>query len=140
MATSASISWLEDLNHSRDLSPREIDGYGFLLGWYESWRVSKGLVAGRESSVRFWREAVKAKERPEWQLQQWVEAIRWFLRWLEITAEEGSRASYSTSSLPNKNQRPPPKQLRHLSLLIPIDINLGHYLVDKYNNQVTETV
>jgi len=68
MSNSNRISWLEDLNHSRDLSPREVDGYGFFLGWYESWRVKRELPEGRESGRRFWKEVVKAKERPEWQL------------------------------------------------------------------------
>ena len=81
--------WREDLTHSRDLSQREVIGYGFFIGWYEGWRVGKGLPASRESARRFWREVVISKERDTWQKEQWAEAMRWFLKWLELCIENG---------------------------------------------------
>jgi integron integrase len=86
------FDWREDLANSRDLSKREIDAYGYVLSWIEDWRVRKDLVAGREAAKRWWLEVAKAKERPEWQLRQWAEAIRWFLGWLEIFEKAGGDA------------------------------------------------
>ena len=83
------FDWREDLSHSRDLSRREIDAYGYVLGWIEDWRVKKDLAAGRDAVRAWWREVAKAKERPEWQLRQWEEAIRWYLSWLEICLRQG---------------------------------------------------
>lgn len=86
------LDWREDLANSRDLTRREIDGYGYVLSWIEDWRVKKDLVAGREAAKRWWLEVAKEKERPEWQFRQWAEAIRWFLGWLEICAKAGGDA------------------------------------------------
>ena len=83
------FDWREDLSHSRDLTRREIDAYGYVLGWIEDWRVRKDLPAGRDAARAWWREVAKAKERPEWQLRQWEEAIRWYLSWLEICLRQG---------------------------------------------------
>lgn len=85
-------SWREDLSCSRDLSPREIDAYGYVLSWIEDWRVKNDLPAGREAAKRWWVEVGREKIRPEWQLRQWTEAIRWFLAWLEICNKEGGDA------------------------------------------------
>ena len=43
---STSVSWQDDLTHSRDLSMREIESYGFFVGRFDSWRVQKGLPLG----------------------------------------------------------------------------------------------
>lgn len=83
------FDWREDLSCSRDLARREIDAYGYVLGWMEDWRVKKDLPAGREAARAWWREVAKAKERPGWQLRQWEEAIVWYLSWLEICLREG---------------------------------------------------
>jgi hypothetical protein len=83
------FDWREDLSRSRDLTRREIDAYGYVLGWLEDWRVRKDLPAGREAARAWWREVAKAKDRPEWQLRQWEEAIRWYLSWLEICLRQG---------------------------------------------------
>ena len=47
------FDWREDLSRSRDLTRREIDAYGYVLGWMEDWRVRKDLPAGREAA-RAW--------------------------------------------------------------------------------------
>lgn len=81
----ARFDWREDLARSRDLTRREIDAYGYVLGWLEDWRVKRDLPAGREAARGWWREVAKAKDRPEWQLRQWEEAIRWSRRRLRLT-------------------------------------------------------
>lgn len=69
--------WRADLEASRDLNDLEKQNYGFLLAWYESWRLRQSLRPERETAVRFWRKQVKAKERKAWQLERWAEALRW---------------------------------------------------------------
>jgi len=81
--------WQEDLLASRDLNDREKQGFGFLLAWYETWRMGKRLNPGLESGRRFWQLEVLSKPRKEWQLQQWAEAMRWYLKWLELCQAEG---------------------------------------------------
>jgi len=76
-------AWSQDLEFSRDVGPWEKAPYGMLLGWLERFRLNQGIPAGREACTRFWKEAVKAKPREAWQLEQWSMAIRWYLRWLE---------------------------------------------------------
>lgn len=86
----ASIAdWRADLEASRDLSDLEKQNYGFLLAWYESWRLKAGLETGRESAVRFWREQVKSKVRKQWQMERWAEAMRWHEHWLAVCVREG---------------------------------------------------
>lgn len=69
--------WRSDLEASRDLNQREKEQFAFLISWFESWRVARSLMPGREAATRFWREAVRAKERKNWQLNQWSEAVSW---------------------------------------------------------------
>ena len=75
--------WRADLSASRDVSGREKAGFELVLGWFEKWRVAKGVEAGRPAAECFWRECVRSKERAAWQLEQWAEAFRWYLRWVE---------------------------------------------------------
>ena len=86
----AKFDWREDLSNSRDLSRREVEAYGYVLGWLEDWRLKKDLPPGREAARRWWKEVARTKDRPEWQLRQWEEAIRWYLNWLEACAEAGA--------------------------------------------------
>ena len=81
--------WRADLDVSRDLSELEKQHFGFVLAWFETWRIKQGLDPCREAAVRFWREQVKVKERKEWQLQRWAEAMRWYERWLKFSLEDG---------------------------------------------------
>lgn len=73
------FDWREDLTHARDLSKREMDAFGYVLGWIEDWRIRRDLSSGRDACKRWWIEVAMTKERPAWQLRQWQEAIRWFL-------------------------------------------------------------
>jgi len=38
---------------------------------------------------RFWKEMVQQKTRERWQLEQWAESMRWYLRWLELARKSG---------------------------------------------------
>jgi hypothetical protein len=82
-------SWSEDLMASRDLSKAEIEGFGFLLGWFEEWRLRVGLAPGRSAAERFWKEVVGGKARQEWQLDQWAAALGGYLRWLQLCVDAG---------------------------------------------------
>ena len=84
--------WRADLLASRDIREGEKKYFEFLLDWFERWCLSEGLVAHRESANRFWRERVMAKTRPAWRLEQWEEAMRWYLRWREICQSNGKEA------------------------------------------------
>ena len=74
--------WTEDLEHNRDVSPKDKYGFRLILGWFERWRIGKSLDPGRATAVRFWREQVLTSPREPWQLDQWSEAFRWYLVWL----------------------------------------------------------
>jgi hypothetical protein len=89
MNANAVADWRADLDASRDLSDLEKQGFGFLLSWFESWRVRKGLRAERPAAVVFWREQVVVKPRKQWQLDRWAEAMSWYLRWLDGCRKEG---------------------------------------------------
>lgn len=91
--------WRADLEASRDLDGRERSAYGFLIGWMEEWRMREGVKAGREGARRFWREQVLAKTREGWQLTQWAEAVRWYLRWLSFCEETGGDARSLTERM-----------------------------------------
>ncbi len=82
-------NWRSDLEASRDLTDLEKQHFGFLLAWYESWRLRQGLEPERASAVRFWKEQVKSKERKAWQLERWAEGMRWYERWLKLCVSEG---------------------------------------------------
>ena len=88
-ALPSGAGWRDDLSASRDLSKAEKQGFEMALGWFEQWRLRKRLMPGRDAARAFWKEQVKSKEREPWQLQQWCEAIRWYLRWLELSRKKG---------------------------------------------------
>ncbi len=69
--------WRADLEASRDLSDHEKQHFGFLLAWYEGWRIKQGLEPDRTAAVAFWRAQVASKPRKDWQLDRWAEAMRW---------------------------------------------------------------
>lgn len=88
-AKAEKFNWRDDLAASRDLSRNDILAFGFVVSWFEDWRVRMDLPPGRESARAFWKDAVKSKERQDWQLRQWEEGMRWYLRWYEICLQEG---------------------------------------------------
>ena len=87
--SSASASWEADLTASRDVNDRDKQGFSFLLSWFESWRLGRRLPPGREAGKQFWKQEIVTKPRKGWQVQQWAEAMRWYLQWLEICQRDG---------------------------------------------------
>ena len=83
------LSWLADLRASRDLTRSEKSGFEMILAWYEKWRMAHNAVPGRESAALFWKARVKAKPREAWQLDQWAQAMRWYLQWLNFCENSG---------------------------------------------------
>ena len=83
------FQWWPDLQASRDLNQQQKQAYTFLLAWFESWRTRQRLQPCRDSSARFWKTQVTNKQRPGWQTQQWAEAIRWHLQWMNICQQSG---------------------------------------------------
>ncbi len=83
------FNWREDLGASRDLSRNEIQAFGFVVGWFEEWRLREELPPGLESARAFWKDAVKAKPREAWQLAQWEQGMRWYLRWYGFCVDKG---------------------------------------------------
>jgi site-specific recombinase XerD len=83
--------WRTDLAGYRGLTERERAGFLLVLEWFENFRLRYKLAAGREAARIFWRGEVIGKERRReaWQLSQWEDAIKWYLKWLEVCVEEG---------------------------------------------------
>lgn len=84
--------WRKDLSGFRGLTERERTGFLLVLEWFENFRLRYELAAGREASVLFWKTEVlrEGREREKWQLEQWSDAIRWYLDWLEACAGAGA--------------------------------------------------
>ena len=83
------FDWRSDLQAARDLLSKEVSAFEVFLNWFESWRISRTLPPGRGSAKLFWRAQVASKPREEWQIQQWTEAMRWYLNWLNICQSRG---------------------------------------------------
>ena len=81
--------WREDLEASRDVSDREKRGFGYFVSWFESWRLRFRRPADVEIARMFWKDVVMSKDREPWQLEQWAEAMRWYLHWLELARKTG---------------------------------------------------
>ena len=47
--------WRADLDASRDLNDHEKQQYGFLVSWFEAWRVRQRLEPGRAAGLAFWK-------------------------------------------------------------------------------------
>ena len=84
--------WRKDLTEFRGLTDRERAGFLLVLEWFENFRLRHELPAGRDSAKKFWRAEVIKEDRPResWQLEQWSDAIQWYLKWLEACTSEGS--------------------------------------------------
>ena len=83
--------WRKDLAEFRGLTDRERTGFLLVLEWFENFRLRHELKAGREAARSFWRCEVLAegRQRQPWQLEQWEDAIKWYLTWLDACGEEG---------------------------------------------------
>lgn len=91
-ATKTRWCWRKDLAEFRGLTDRERAGFLLLLEWFENFRLRLELPAGREAAKAFWRSEVtrEGREREKWQLEQWGDAIQWYLKWLEACSESGA--------------------------------------------------
>ena len=83
--------WRKDLAGFRGLTEKERAGFLLVLEWFENFRMRHELEAGREAAKVFWRTEVmgKSKQREDWQLLQWADAIQWYLEWLGACSEAG---------------------------------------------------
>jgi integron integrase len=90
-AKSSRWCWRKDLSEFRGLSEPEKTGYLLVLEWFENFRLQLGLSAGRDAAVQFWKSQVlrEGSQRERWQLEQWGDALKWYLKWLAACAEDG---------------------------------------------------
>ena len=91
-ATTTRWCWRKDLAEFRGLSERERAGFLLVLEWFENFRLRHELSADRAAARLFWKSEVKreGREREPWQLQQWADAIIWYLSWLAACASAGA--------------------------------------------------
>ena len=84
--------WRKDLAEFRGLSERERAGFLLVLEWFENFRLRHELSADRAAARLFWKSEVKreGREREPWQLEQWADAIIWYLSWLAACASAGA--------------------------------------------------
>lgn len=84
--------WRKDLAGFRGFTERERTGFLLVLEWFENFRLRNELPAGRDAARAFWKSEVirEGREREKWQLEQWGDAIQWYLKWLEACSEEGA--------------------------------------------------
>ena len=84
--------WRNDLAAFRGLTERERTGFLLVLEWFENFRLRYEFKAGRDAAKLFWKTEVlrEGHAREQWQLDQWGDAIQWYLKWLDACSEEGS--------------------------------------------------
>jgi integron integrase len=84
--------WRTDLAEFRGLTDRERNGFLLVLEWFENFRLRHELPAGREAAKAFWKNEVlrEGRDRELWQLEQWGDAIQWYLKWLGACAASGA--------------------------------------------------
>jgi hypothetical protein len=91
-AAKTRLCWRKDLSEFRGLSDRERSGFLLVLEWFENFRLRSELDAGRDAAKLFWKQEVLRADRPreKWQLEQWGDAMQWYLQWLAACAEAGA--------------------------------------------------
>ena len=84
--------WRKDLAEFRGLNDTERSGFLLVLEWFENFRLRHQLEANEAAAREFWRQEVLREGRPreKWQLEQWEDAVRWYLKWLEACEEAGA--------------------------------------------------
>lgn len=90
--TTSRCCWRKDLAGFRGLAESERSGYLLVLEWFENFRLRCDLEANRAAAIRFWKQEVLREDRPRetWQLEQWGDAIQWYLKWLEACRVNGA--------------------------------------------------
>lgn len=78
------LCWRKDLEASRSVEGWQKVGFQMVLEWFENFRLRLKLAADQEAVRSFWRQEVLGKKvtREDWQLEQWEEALHWYLEWL----------------------------------------------------------
>ena len=91
-STKTRCCWRKDLSEFRGLTDRERSGFLLVLEWFENFRLRYEMEANRDAAKLFWRQEVLREDRPreKWQLEQWGDAMQWYLKWLEACAEAGA--------------------------------------------------
>ena len=86
------LCWRKDLTEFRGLTERERSGFLLILEWFENYRLRHDLSAGREAAKIFWKTEIlrEDRQREKWQLEQWGDAMQWYLKWLEACSEAGA--------------------------------------------------
>ena len=80
MSTPArTLSWRDDLKKAGNVTDAQHPDFEMLLSWFENWRVGRSLSPGREAAQAFWAQQAKSKPRAPWQIEQWKEALGWYL-------------------------------------------------------------
>ena len=84
--------WRKDLAGYRGLTDCEKTGFLLVLEWFENFRLRHELPAGREAAKSFWRCEVLGRDRKRepWQLDQWEDAMKWYLNWFAACSEGGA--------------------------------------------------
>lgn len=91
-ATKTRWCWRSDLAAFRGLTEGERSGFLLVLEWFENFRLRCEMTAGRDAAKAFWRAEVirDGRKREQWQLDQWGDAVKWYLKWLDACAESGA--------------------------------------------------
>lgn len=76
----------------RGLTEQERAGFLLVLEWFENFRLRHEFAAGRDAAMAFWKSEVlrEGREREKWQLDQWSDALAWYLDWLGACASAGA--------------------------------------------------
>ena len=84
--------WRSDLSRFRGLTEAERSVFLLVLEWFENFRLRCGLEADRDATEAFWRKEVVPAGRPRnpGQLEQWEDAIEWYLNWLDACVIENA--------------------------------------------------
>ena len=84
--------WRRDLAGFRGLTDRERTGFLLVLEWFENFRLRHEMEAGRDAAKAFWRTEVlrEDRKREAWQLDQWSDAMQWYLNWLKACEDAGA--------------------------------------------------
>lgn len=80
------------MSEFRGLLDRERAGFLLVLEWFENFRLRHQMEASRAAAEAFWRAEVlrEGRKRESWQLEQWSDALRWYLGWLKACEEAGA--------------------------------------------------
>ena len=70
--------WLQALERIQDEEKRR--SYEITVRWYLGWCKRQGAAVSIASALEFLLEVGKEKSPPDWALESWKEALRWFFK------------------------------------------------------------